>query len=363
VELRSSAPADALVELRGVTKRFGEVTAVDDVSFTIGRGEFFALLGPSGCGKTTLMRMLAGFEAPNEGEIFIDGADMRDRPAHKRPVNMMFQSYALFPHLTVERNVGFGLVEMGLPRDEIAARVAELLRLVRLEGMGARKPDQLSGGQKQRVALARALARRPKLLLLDEPLGALDRRLREETRTELIEVRRALGATFVMVTHDQEEAMSMADRIAVMRAGKVEQLAEPAEIYERPATRFVADFVGDINLISARLAQREPAGAVFETPDGLLRAAETPTEWGVGRAATLAVRPEHVDVAPDGEGIDAEVVDAAYLGGRTQLKLKTASGAVWEAETRGAAAPWARGRRVKLAVAPRFVTPLPDAPA
>ena len=249
-----------LVQFQAVSKRFGGFVAVDQVSLDIFEGEFFALLGPSGCGKTTLLRMLAGFEQPSAGRILLEGADISDVPAYRRPVNMMFQSYALFPHMTVAGNVAFGLRQDGLSKQAIATRVDEMLALVKLEQFGGRKPHQLSGGQRQRVALARALAKQPRVLLLDEPLSALDRKLREDTRFELVELQRKLGLTFVIVTHDQEEAMVLADRIGVMNAGRLEQVAAPSVVYEQPNSRWVASFIGDINLfdgdvISSRLGK------------------------------------------------------------------------------------------------------------
>ena len=237
-----------IVKIEGIAKRYGTVQAVDGVDLTIERGELFALLGGSGCGKTTLLRILAGLETPDSGRIVIDGQDMTGVPAHRRPVNMMFQSYALFPHMNVAANVGYGLRRERLPKSEIAARVAEALALVQLKDLGDRKPSQLSGGQRQRVALARALVKRPKLLLLDEPLAALDRKLREGTRFEMVRLQEQLGLTFVVVTHDQEEAMSMASRLAVMNAGRIVQTGTPHDLYERPATRFVADFIGVANI-------------------------------------------------------------------------------------------------------------------
>src|SRR5437868_3261221 len=240
---------DSIVRIEGLAKRYGDIAAVDGIDLEIERGELFALLGGSGCGKTTLLRMLAGFEKPDTGRVVIDGKDMTGVPPHLRPVNMMFQSYALFPHLDVAANVAYGLKREGLPKAEIAARVAEVLALVQLEGLDRRKPAQLSGGQRQRVALARALVKRPKLLLLDEPLAALDRKLREGTRFELVRLQEQLGLTFVMVTHDQEEAMGMASRLAVMKDGAIVQTGTPHEVYERPATRFVADFIGIANIL------------------------------------------------------------------------------------------------------------------
>ena len=243
------------MRFEAVTKRFGDFTAVDNLSLDLYEREFFALLGPSGCGKTTLLRMLAGFETPDQGRVLLDGEDISPIPPYRRPVNMMFQSYALFPHLTVEGNIAFGLKQDGLPKSEIATRVAEGLALVRLEAFGKRKPHQLSGGQRQRVALARALVKRPRVFLLDEPLAALDKKLREETQFELMDLQSKLGLTFIIVTHDQEEAMTMADRIGVMNHGRLSQVATPSELYEQPNSRWVADFIGDVNLVEGRLVE------------------------------------------------------------------------------------------------------------
>ena len=282
-----------LVRFEGVTRRFGDVTAVAGVSLEIAEGEFFALLGPSGCGKTTLMRMLAGFVAPDAGRILLNGQDIAGLPPHKRPSSMMFQSYALFPHLSVEQNVGFGLKQQGWARDRAAARVEEMLSLVRLEGLNRRKPDQLSGGQKQRVALARALAPGPQILLLDEPLAALDRKLREDTQLELKAMQRRLGVTFMIVTHDQDEAMVVADRMAVMRAGQVAQVGPPREVYERPASRYVAEFIGEANLF----------------PDG---------------AGWRAVRPERMELSLKAakDALAGQVAEIAYFGDRTRYVVK-----------------------------------------
>src|SRR4051812_15204676 len=246
---RAAPVADMpLLRIDGVVKRFGSFTAVDHLSLDIRAGEFFALLGPSGCGKTTLLRMLAGFETPDAGKILLGGKDIARVLPHQRPVNMMFQNYALFPHLSARDNIAFGLKRANMPRPQVEARVAEMVALVKLEGLEKRKPDQLSGGQKQRVALARSLARRPQVLLLDEPLAALDKKLRESTQAELMELQRRLGMTFIIVTHDQEEAMTVADRIGVMDSGRLEQVATPRQLYEAPGSRWVAQFVGDVNL-------------------------------------------------------------------------------------------------------------------
>src|SRR6202163_4722581 len=257
---KSEAGADAadipLLRIEAVAKKFGVLRAVDRLSLDIRAGEFFALLGPSGCGKTTLLRMLAGLETPDEGRILLNGRDIAQVLPHRRPVNMMFQNYALFPHLNVRDNIAFGLKRAGMSASDIGTRVAEMVTLVKLEGLEKRKPDQLSGGQKQRVALARSLARRPRVLLLDEPLAALDKKLRESTQLELMELQRRLGMTFVIVTHDQEEAMTVADRIGVMDSGRLEQVATPRELYEAPASRWVAEFVGDINLFEGQIEPR-----------------------------------------------------------------------------------------------------------
>jgi putrescine transport system ATP-binding protein len=329
------AAARVLVRFEGVTKRFSGFTAVDRLSLDLFEGEFFGLLGPSGCGKTTLLRMLAGFEAPDEGRILLDGEDISGVPPYRRPVNMMFQSYALFPHLTVENNIAFGLRQESLPKMEIATRVKEALALLRLEGLEQRKPHQLSGGQRQRVALARCLVKRPRVLLLDEPLAALDRRLREDTRFELVDLQSKLGLTFVIVTHDQEEAMSLADRIGVMDHGRLVQVATPPEIYEQPNSRWVAQFVGDVNLIEGKVALAAMDGTLIDSSVGRLRLKQA----GVARPGDtvwVALRPEKLRITRELPAalencVAGKVWDIGYLGNMSVYQVKTDGGLVMKA--------------------------------
>jgi putrescine transport system ATP-binding protein len=322
----------AYVEIDQVSKRFGDFVAVDNVSLQVERGEIFCLLGASGSGKTTLLRLLAGFETPSTGRLLIDGQDLATIPPYQRPVNMMFQSYALFPHMTVERNVAFGLEQERLSRGEIRRRVGEILQIVRMGEYLKRKPHQLSGGQRQRVALARALVKRPKLLLLDEPLGALDRKLREHTQFELINIQQQLGVTFVVVTHDQEEAMTLATRIGVMNHGKIVQIGAPRQIYEFPATRFVADFIGSVNLFDGRLIEDEPDYVrvqCAELPASVL------VDHGISAPPDaplwVAVRPEKITLsreAPAGPDNWARGVirEIAYLGDLSVFLVRLESG-------------------------------------
>jgi len=318
-----------LITLSAVSKRFGDVAAAHSVTLDVAPGEFLALLGPSGCGKTTLLRLIAGFEAPDEGRVLIDGEDVTATPPWRRPVNTVFQSYALFPHLSVAANIAFGLKQDGMPRPEIEARVAEMLALVRLEGEAGRKPHQLSGGQRQRVALARALAKRPKALLLDEPLSALDRKLRDEMRGELAALQKRLGIAFVFVTHDQDEAMSLADRLVVMREGRIEQDGAPRAVYEKPGSRYVADFLGRANLIHGRVAGREGTRLLIEgdVPGLILRAPDEPALFP-GMEVWLAIRSENIalDVHDRANTLSGTVRDIDYAGDTTRYRIELAGG-------------------------------------
>jgi putrescine transport system ATP-binding protein len=331
----------ALLEIVGVSKHFGATAAVDEVSLSVGRGALFALLGPSGCGKTTLLRMIAGFETLDSGRIVIDGVDVTGLPPYARPVNMMFQSYALFPHMDVAGNIAFGLRQEGMDRRHIAARVDEMLALVQMEGYGRRRLHELSGGQRQRVALARALAKMPKLLLLDEPLAALDRKLRAETRLELVGIQETVGITFLVVTHDQEEALSMATRVGIMDRGRLVQTGTPTEIYERPASRFVADFVGEVNMFEGALVAGFNCLALAVAGLGEPIPLPSGTALPEGTAAALAVRPKKLVLShapPVGFAIAATVSSIAYLGGGSMMHLATPQGRVLKAYLPGAAA-------------------------
>ncbi|HEY2716289.1 MAG TPA: ABC transporter ATP-binding protein [Solirubrobacterales bacterium] len=325
----AGAAADSSVELLGVTKRFGEFTAVDDLDLSLAKGEFFTLLGPSGCGKTTTLRMIAGFEQPSEGRVQIEGVDVAGTAPHKRPTNTVFQSYALFPHLSVEKNVAFGLKRKGVGKDEVAERVSAELRRVGLAGEANRRPSQLSGGMQQRVALARALVNLPKVLLLDEPLGALDLKLRKGLQIELKQIQREVGITFVYVTHDQEEALTMSDRIAVMNRGRVEQVSSPEEVYDRPTTSFVAGFIGVSNLMPATVSG--PGRVKLDSGP------EVPAETGAlgpGEGCAAVVRPEKLrvelaDGAPAGNGtpsVAGVVESSVYLGTATQIVVGVGEG-------------------------------------
>jgi putrescine transport system ATP-binding protein len=325
--------SEPFLRIEGISKRFGSFEAVSDVTLTIERGEIFALLGGSGCGKTTLLRMLAGFEEPSAGRIWLDGQDMTGVAPWDRPVHMMFQSYALFPHMTVERNVGYGLKHEALTAAQRDARVREMLDLVQLSDFATRKPHQISGGQRQRVALARALARQPKLLLLDEPLAALDKKLREHTQFELMSIQERTGVTFIVVTHDQEEAMTLADRIAVMDRGRVQQVGPPSEIYEHPASRFVAGFIGSISQVEAKVRAVRQGLAEVEVPAFAATVRVAAPDWLVaGQGVTLALRPEKIvlhQTRPEGPNvIEGAVKDLAYFGKDSLYRVTLPSGAL-----------------------------------
>jgi putrescine transport system ATP-binding protein len=335
----ANTPDSTILRINKLTKKFGDVAAVDNVSIDIRKGEIFALLGASGCGKSTLLRMLAGFETPTSGAIVLEGEDITRMPPYERPINMMFQSYALFPHLTVTQNIAFGLERDGMPADQMDERVNAMLELTQLKPYAKRKPHQLSGGQQQRVALARSLAKRPRLLLLDEPLGALDKKLREQTQVELVNIIAEVGVTCVMVTHDQEEAMTMADRVAVMKSGHFLQVGAPREVYETPATVYVADFIGNVNLFKGKLAVDEPDYVVIDTPEGKTFVSHgiTGTE---GMDVSVAIRPEKIclertpptptereNAREDGYNCVRGIVkNVSYLGSYTTYHVKLETG-------------------------------------
>ncbi|MCY6379827.1 ABC transporter ATP-binding protein [Hoeflea prorocentri] len=333
------AEKSPLIRFEGVTKRFGDFTAVDNLDLDIFQGEFFALLGPSGCGKTTLLRMLAGFEVPTQGRIMLDGQDIGPVPPNRRAVNMMFQSYALFPHLTVADNIAFGLKRSAMPKSEIAGRVEDMLNLVQLKGFAGRKPDQISGGQRQRVALARALAKAPKLLLLDEPLGALDKKLRQETQFELVDIQEKTGTTFVIVTHDQEEAMTVATRVAVMDNGRLAQVDTPDRIYETPNSVYVAGFIGDINLIEGKVASCGDGRTKIAWAEGQPDIeCDHAGALEIGTSCTFAIRPEKTAISkkqPENtaNAVSGKIHDIAYLGNISTYHVRLDSGHIIKAQT------------------------------
>jgi putrescine transport system ATP-binding protein len=355
-------PDSAYVRISNLTKKFGDFVAVDSVSLDIRRGEIFCLLGGSGSGKTTLLRMLAGFESPSSGAIYIDGIDMSSIPPYERPVNMMFQSYALFPHMSVEKNVAFGLEQEGLTRDAIRRQVGEILEIVKMGGFGARKPHQLSGGQRQRVALARALVKRPKLLLLDEPLAALDRKLREHTQFELLNIQQRLGVTFIVVTHDQEEAMTLGQRLGVMNRGRIAQVGTPSDIYESPATRFVADFIGSVNMFEGQVADEGTDFVSIRCGElGCEVRAERAVSCARGATVWTAIRPEKITISRQppqvrpgtaANAVHGTVREIAYMGDMSIYLVQIDSGKLLRVTlpntARGGERPIGREERVWL---------------
>ena len=355
--------ASAYVRIANLSKKFGDFTAVDDVSLDIRRGEIFCLLGGSGSGKTTLLRMLAGFDSPSAGRIYIDGEDMSAIPPYERPVNMMFQSYALFPHMNVEKNVAFGLEQEGLGRDAIRRQVGEILDIVKMGGFGARKPHQLSGGQRQRVALARALVKRPKLLLLDEPLAALDKKLREHTQFELLNIQQRLGVTFIVVTHDQEEAMTLGQRLGVMNRGRIAQVGTPSDIYESPATRFVADFIGSVNMFEGQVSEEGSDFMRIHCSElGCQVRAERTVSCACGVTVWTAIRPEKINIsrqplapaqsAAGENAVRGTVREIAYMGDMSIYLVQIDSGKMLRVTLpntmRGGERPIGREERVWL---------------
>ncbi|MCV3765000.1 ABC transporter ATP-binding protein [Rhizobium sp. TRM95796] len=321
------------IDIRGVTKYYGHgdyrVAAVREADLSIRQNEFFTLLGPSGCGKTTLLRMIAGFEFPQEGDLILYGENIAEMPPFKRPINTVFQNYALFPHMSVADNIGFGLKMLGRPKTEIQARVAEMLKLVRMEHLAGRATSQLSGGQQQRVALARALAPAPKVLLLDEPLSALDYKLRKEMQVELKRLQAETGITFIFVTHDQEEALTMSDRIAVMSAGRILQVGAPRDIYDRPADRFVADFIGETNFLKGRIGAIEAGAAKVDLACGVSLTGPLPDGASAGDEVTVMIRPEHSRLTREGGALSGEVASIVYFGTDTYFNLRLSDGSTF----------------------------------
>jgi spermidine/putrescine transport system ATP-binding protein len=351
-------PVSTAIDVRGVSRLFGsgaaQFAALDKVSVTIRENEFFTLLGPSGCGKTTLLRLIAGFDFPTEGEIFLHGQDIAPLPPFKRPVNTVFQSYALFPHMTVAQNIGFGLEMLGKPRAEVDARVAQMLKLVRMEALAGRRTSQISGGQQQRVALARALAPQPKVLLLDEPLSALDYKLRKEMQVELKRLQHETGITFIFVTHDQEEALTMSNRIAVMSAGRILQVGTPHDIYDRPAERFVADFIGETNFLTGKVDGIANGVAKVTLGSGSSISATIAEGFTPRAEATIVVRPEHARVIPTGGHLAGTVEDIVYFGTDTNIGVRLADGTLFTARqqnTRSGSYGFDRGDAVGIAIA------------